>query len=100
MEGDSKWLGKGAARELGAFSIFQEEKSFPQLPCSFFPFLIRTDGKGVLENKHLIFSLCSRKTSKKEVVNGSWGAIQEYKSLSVQGLFLLHTMPGRDLIYF
>lgn len=43
---DSKWLGKGVARELGAFHVFQEGKSCPQPAPNFFPFLSRTKGKG------------------------------------------------------
>lgn len=97
---DSKWLREGAARLLGTFLIFPKGKSFRHVPHAFFPFLTRIDGIGSLDIKPLILGFSSRRTSKKQVVNGCGATSREPVLLSLQGLFLLYTMPGADFILY
>lgn len=95
MEGTVSGLTRWLPDNLVPFSFFGKRSLSPNPHIISFPFLTRIDGKGGLENKHLILSLSSRRASKKEVVNGSWGTSPEYMSLLSQRFTASHHASHR-----
>lgn len=58
---DNKWLVKGAARELGAFLVFQEVKPIPQSPHVSFHFWLEPKIKEAQKTSYLFLSLSNRR---------------------------------------